>query len=159
MRLPFALLAFAFAIPVASAQPVASCSYDDCALAAEGGVLSPAFVRGADSVRVAGGRLADVYYGPGLVPLVSAVPEAAAYARTYEQTRVPRLASVVASAVLVNLALWGTGDGALGFFDEGARPYLWAGAAISFGSGLALDSRGRRARDSALATYNGSLDR
>ena len=161
MRFLFASVALAIMGSAASAQPVAPCSYDDCVLAeTSGGFLSfaPTFVRGTDSVRVAGGRLADAFYGPALVAHVEGVSEAVAHAQTYERTRTPELVSGLAFAAFTSAALLAS-DLPISLFDERARPAFWVGAAVSYGVSIAFNVRGDRAKDRALETYNETLPR
>ncbi len=159
MRLALLLVAALAAAPQAAAQPVESCTHNDCALVLtrNGPIgLSPTLIRAADSVRVAGGGLVDAIYGPDVTPFVRSSPMAVRYAQTYEQTRAPRLITLLASAVLGNVLLVdGISDD--GFLSRGSGYGVAAGAAVSFGAYMYSSLRGERAARQAVAAYNGSL--
>ena len=91
-----------------------------------------------------------LFWAPAVSPLVEASPEAIGFARTYERTRAPRLIGALSSAALLVLSAT---------LNDDARPYVYAGAAVSLGVGYLFDSKGNRARREAISVYNDSLER
>ena len=157
MRLSLLAFVLVLAVP-ATAQPTeAACTTGDCVLRVEGGVLGPRFVQGDPGVVVSRDNLTNIFWEPGLAPLVASSPEAYEHARTYERSRAPQLIGAALSGLLLGVVAIDVMDSNGGFLTTESRAGLLVGSTVSLGVSVPFAIRGSRSRNAAIDTYNESL--